>query len=46
MLRHGEERPDVVAGCEQFPGCAIGRHVDESFLFSCNCVTKRCGIRR
>src|SRR3954453_11532958 len=33
MIRLGKEGPDVLAGCGQLPGSAIGRHVDESLLF-------------
>jgi hypothetical protein len=45
VVRLGEERPDVLAGGEQLPGCAIGGHVDGSLLFLRSCVTKRSGIR-
>jgi hypothetical protein len=41
VVRLGEKGPDILSGRQQFPGCGVGRHLEESLLFLCNPSRRR-----
>ena len=44
VVRLGEKGPDILSGREQFPGCCVGGHLEESLLFFVQPVTPACAI--